>query len=52
MNHEEVRAVEAGVGLPLDEFIAVSSRAPQEVAPDIDLERGYQSSGSSFSAFS
>jgi len=37
VNREEVTGVEASIGLPLDEFIAVSIEGLQEVASDIDL---------------
>ena len=37
VNREEVTGVEASIGLPLDEFIAVSIEGLQEVSPDIDL---------------
>jgi len=37
VNREEVTEVEANIGLPLDEFIAVSIEGLQEVAPEIEL---------------
>jgi putative nucleotidyltransferase with HDIG domain len=37
VNREEVLGVEDGIGLPLDEFIAVSIRGLQGVAPEIGL---------------
>ena len=37
VNRGDVNDVEASIGLPLDEFIAVSIEGLQEVAPDIDL---------------
>jgi putative nucleotidyltransferase with HDIG domain len=37
VNRDEVSGVEASLGLPLDEFIAVSIEGLQEVAPEIDL---------------
>ena len=37
VNREEVTDVEERIGLPLDEFIAVSIEGLQEVAPQIDL---------------
>ena len=37
MNREEVTGVEESLGLPLDEFLAVSIEGLQEVAPEIDL---------------
>jgi putative nucleotidyltransferase with HDIG domain len=37
VNREEVTGVEEGIGLPLDEFIAVSIEGLQQVAPQIDL---------------
>jgi predicted hydrolase (HD superfamily) len=37
VSREEVTDVEANIGLPLDEFIAVSIEGLQEVAPDIEL---------------
>jgi predicted hydrolase (HD superfamily) len=37
VNREEVTGVEASLGLPLDEFLAVSIEGLQEVAPDIEL---------------
>ena len=37
VNRDEVLGVEASIGLPLDEFIAVSIEGLQEVAPEIDL---------------
>ncbi|MGZ8595231.1 MAG: HDIG domain-containing metalloprotein [Actinomycetota bacterium] len=37
VNRDEVNDVEASIGLPPDEFIAVSIEGLQEVAPDIDL---------------
>ncbi|MCI0633048.1 MAG: HDIG domain-containing protein [Actinobacteria bacterium] len=37
VNREEVLGVEEGIGLPLDEFIAVSIEGLQRVAPGIDL---------------
>ena len=37
VNREEVTDVEANIGLPLDEFIAVSIEGLQEVAPEIEL---------------
>jgi putative nucleotidyltransferase with HDIG domain len=37
VNRDEVNGVEDGIGLPLDEFIAVSIQGLQEVAPEIEL---------------
>lgn len=37
VNREEVTGVEEGIGLPLDEFLAVAIRGLQEVAPEIGL---------------
>lgn len=37
VNRDEVTGVEQGIGLPLDEFIAVSIEGLQQVAPEIDL---------------
>jgi putative nucleotidyltransferase with HDIG domain len=37
VNREEVTSVEESIGLPLDEFVAVSIEGLQEVAPDIGL---------------
>ena len=37
VNREEVTSVEESIGLPLDEFFAVSIEGLQEVAPDIGL---------------
>ena len=37
VNRDEVTGVEASLGLPLDEFLAVSIEGLQEVAPEIDL---------------
>jgi putative nucleotidyltransferase with HDIG domain len=37
VNRDEVTGVEAGIGLPLEEFIAISIEGLQEVAPEIDL---------------
>ena len=37
VNREEVTDVEERIGLPLDEFIAVSIEGLQDVAPQIDL---------------
>ena len=37
VNRDEVTDVEANIGLPLDEFIAVSIEGLQEVAPEIEL---------------
>ena len=37
VNREEVLDVEEAIGLPLDEFLAVSIEGLQEVAPEIDL---------------
>jgi putative nucleotidyltransferase with HDIG domain len=37
VNRDEVNAVEASLGLPLDEFLAVSIEGLQEVATEIDL---------------
>ena len=37
VNREEVTGVEESMGLPLDEFLAVSIEGLQEVAPEIDL---------------
>ena len=37
VNREEVTGVEESLGLPLDEFLAVSIEGLQEVAPEIDL---------------
>jgi putative nucleotidyltransferase with HDIG domain len=37
VNRDEVNEVEAGIGLPLDEFIAISIEGLQEVAPEIEL---------------
>ena len=37
VNREEILDVEAAIGLPLDEFLAVSIVGLQSVAPEIDL---------------
>src|SRR6185369_13047947 len=37
VNRDEVTDVEANIGLPLDEFIAVSIEGLREVAPEIEL---------------
>jgi predicted hydrolase (HD superfamily) len=37
VNREEVTDVEASIGLPLEEFIAVSIEGLQQVAPEIGL---------------
>ena len=37
VNRDEVLGVEEGIGLPLDEFLAVSIEGVQEVAPEIGL---------------
>ena len=37
VNREEVLGVEEGIGLALDEFLAVSIEGLQQVAPEIDL---------------
>ena len=37
VNRDEVTEVESNLGLPLDEFIAVSIEGLQEVAPEIEL---------------
>jgi len=37
VNREEVLGVEEGIGLPLDEFLAVSIEGLQLVAPEIGL---------------
>lgn len=37
VNRDEVTGVEEGIGIPLDEFIAVSIEGLQQVAPEIDL---------------
>ncbi|HET6713416.1 MAG TPA: HDIG domain-containing protein [Actinomycetota bacterium] len=37
VNRDEVTGVEPSIGLPLDEFLAVSIEGLQEVAPQIDL---------------
>ena len=37
VEREEIRGVEAGIGLPMDEFIGVSIAGLQRVAPEIDL---------------
>jgi putative nucleotidyltransferase with HDIG domain len=37
VNRDEVTGVEAGIGLPLEEFLAVSIAGLQQVAPEIDL---------------
>ena len=37
VNRDEVNDVEASLGLPLDEFLAVSIEGLQEVATEIDL---------------
>jgi putative nucleotidyltransferase with HDIG domain len=37
VSREEVTEVEANIGLPLDEFIAVSIEGLQEIAPEIEL---------------
>jgi putative nucleotidyltransferase with HDIG domain len=37
VNRDEVNDVEESIGLPLDEFLAVSIEGLQEVAPEIDL---------------
>jgi putative nucleotidyltransferase with HDIG domain len=37
VNRDEVRDVQQSIGLPLDEFLAVSIEGLQDVAPEIDL---------------
>ena len=37
VNREEITDVESSIGLPLDEFLAVSISGLQSVAPEIDL---------------
>src|SRR2546423_7659315 len=37
VNRDEVTSVEESIGIPIDEFIAVSIRGLQQVAPDIGL---------------
>ena len=37
VNRDEVTGAEATLGLPLDEFLAVSIEGLQEVAPEIEL---------------
>ena len=37
VNREEITDVESSIGLPLDEFLAVSIEGLQSVAPEIDL---------------
>ena len=37
VNRDEVLGVEEGIGLPLDEFLAVSIEGLQQVSPEIDL---------------
>jgi len=37
VNRDEVTGVEEGIGLPLDEFVAVAIEGLQEVALEIDL---------------
>ena len=37
VNRDEVTGVEAGIGLPLEEFLAVSIEGLQQVSPEIDL---------------
>jgi predicted hydrolase (HD superfamily) len=37
VNREEIMDVEPSIGLPLDEFLAVSIVGLQSVAPEIDL---------------
>jgi predicted hydrolase (HD superfamily) len=37
VNRDEVADVEANIGLPLDEFIAISIQGLQDVAPEIEL---------------
>ena len=37
VNRDEVTGVEAGIGLPLEEFLAVSIEGLQQVAPEIEL---------------
>src|SRR3990170_2598212 len=37
VNRDEVLGVEEGIGLPLEEFLAVSIEGLQQVAPEIDL---------------
>jgi putative nucleotidyltransferase with HDIG domain len=37
VNREEITEVEGGLGIPLDEFLAVSIEGLQEVAPEIEL---------------
>jgi predicted hydrolase (HD superfamily) len=37
VNREEVLGVEEGIGLPLEEFLAVSIEGLQQVAPEIGL---------------
>jgi predicted hydrolase (HD superfamily) len=37
VERDKIRGVEGSIGLPIDEFIAVSIEGLQEVAPEIDL---------------
>jgi predicted hydrolase (HD superfamily) len=37
VNREEVTGAEEGLGIPLDEFLAVSIEGLQKVAPEIEL---------------
>ena len=37
VNRDEVTGVEEGIGIPLDEFLAVSIEGLQAVAPEVDL---------------
>lgn len=37
VEREEIRNVEEGIGVPMDDFIAVSITGIQEIAPEIDL---------------
>lgn len=37
VEREEIRGVEEGIGIPIDDFIAISISGIQEIAPEIDL---------------
>ena len=46
VERDKIRGVEASIGMPLDEFIAVSIQGLQEVAPEIGLAPSTERSGS------
>lgn len=37
VEREEIREVEQGIGIPMDDFLAISITGIQEIAPEIDL---------------